>query len=62
MAVRTWTIVVRCPHGVPRSVGIDWQGRLEIPDRCCEQVPERPSRLRIWWEARRLRRALRGLG
>ena len=58
----TWTVVVTCEHGAVHRLPLDWQGRVELPPGCGCSTPEpKPSRLRVWWEARRMRRWLRRL-
>ena len=59
----TWTVVARCQHGAVHRLALDWQGRVELPPACGCSTPEpKPSsRLRVWWEARRMRRWLRRL-
>lgn len=53
----TWHVVVRCEHGIPRDAVVDDLGHVVLPEHACPVAP-RPGRLRVWWEARRLRRAL----
>lgn len=57
-----WTVTARCPKGGFHTVAVDALGRLDLPLCSCEEPPQpRPTRLRVWWEARRMRAWLRGL-
>lgn len=56
-----WSIWIFCEKGHPQEGYIDDDGLVLVPDGCetCEQqYTTRPSTLRIWWEARKLRRDL----
>lgn len=53
----SYRVTVRCAHGVAREAAIDDLGHVLVPQDDCPPRP-RPGRLRTWWEARRLRRAL----
>lgn len=55
-----WKLTIWCPHGRAHTVRVDPNGMLDLPLRCCVEQPRKPSRLRVWWEARRFRRVLRG--
>jgi hypothetical protein len=60
----TWEVSTRhdCGHWSTAEVR---EGLIVTPEACawCERepAPQRPSRLRVWWEARRMRAWLRGL-
>jgi hypothetical protein len=38
------------------------EGLILVPESCACEAPVRPGRLRVWWEARRMRRWLQRLG
>jgi hypothetical protein len=50
-----WQVSVRAPCG-------HWMmADVHVPESCACEAPVRPGRLRVWWEARRMRRWLRRL-
>jgi hypothetical protein len=53
----SWTWSAWCPHHRLCTLRLE-NGAIVAPDPCCHEQPPRPSRVRIWWETRRLRRWL----
>jgi hypothetical protein len=54
----TWALKVRCPHGRWMVFELD-DPPFEVVGCTCEIDARRPSRLQVWLEVRRLRRALK---
>jgi hypothetical protein len=56
-----WQVSVRAPCGHWMMADVH-EGLILVPESCACEAPVRPGRLRVWWEARRMRRWLQRLG
>ena len=59
-----WRGTLWCPHNYPQTIIFDAEGRALIPPHCdhgASTPPSKPSKLRVWLDARKFRKQLGAL-